>query len=178
MQKPEIQANPCKTWVMAQKAALPNLKCFCLFWKNKKCLLLTKPSPHGMYRWFLSNATNVFVTGWNYLESELHPCTVNDLLDAWGVHLRGLSGGVINKRCLKEASIFICYWPLKTNVVLADISRELTYSTTSSPSFIPSFKAQLFIQCHCVVIIGLSSFWIWHWTRWNAQTLELRGGIN
>lgn len=31
---------------------------------------------------------------------------------------------------------------------------------------------------HCVVIIGLSSFWIWHWTRWNAQTLELRGGIN
>ena len=33
LQKPEIQANPWKTWVMAHKAALPNLKCFAFFEK-------------------------------------------------------------------------------------------------------------------------------------------------
>ena len=51
---------------------------------------------------------NVFVTYWNIcIKTELHPCTVNDLLDTWDFHLKGLRGGVLNKRCLKEWGIHI-----------------------------------------------------------------------
>ena len=43
---------------------------------------------------------------WNCLKSELHPCTVNDLLDTQGDFIWGVWGGVSNKRCLKEWGIY------------------------------------------------------------------------